>query len=137
MCRTVSAVTEGELERALKEVNDAPEVPWIVQVVVPRLDVPPLLADLARPPPEPTAIRRRSTFDLHDQGPAVDEPYHFCASRAATPGATPWVGQAKERSAQAAPGALGTAGRQAMRTIARGTESWLPLRNGRRRLPPR
>jgi TPP-dependent 2-oxoacid decarboxylase len=48
VCRTARAVTEGELDRALKEANDAPEVPWIVQVVVPPLDVPPLLADLAR-----------------------------------------------------------------------------------------
>ncbi len=47
-CRTARAVTEDDLDRALREANDEPAVPWIIQVVVPRLDVPPLLADLAR-----------------------------------------------------------------------------------------
>ena len=46
-CRTVRAVTEDDLDRALAEANEAPGVPWIVEVVVPPLDVPPLLADLA------------------------------------------------------------------------------------------
>jgi alpha-keto-acid decarboxylase len=46
-CRTVRAVTEGDLDLALTEANEAPGVPWIVEVVVPPLDVPPLLADLA------------------------------------------------------------------------------------------
>ena len=46
-CRTVRAVTEDDLDRALTEANEAPGVSWIVEVVVPPLDVPPLLADLA------------------------------------------------------------------------------------------
>lgn len=47
-CRTARAVTEDDLDRILLEASEGPAVPWIVQVVVPRLDVPPLLADLAR-----------------------------------------------------------------------------------------
>ncbi len=47
-CRTARVVTEDDLDRALREADEAPAVPWIIQVVVPRLDVPPLLADLAR-----------------------------------------------------------------------------------------
>jgi alpha-keto-acid decarboxylase len=47
-CRTARVVTDDALDRVLGEANAVPAVPWVIQVVVPRLDVPPLLADLAR-----------------------------------------------------------------------------------------
>jgi alpha-keto-acid decarboxylase len=47
-CRTARVLTDKDLEHVLAEVNESPGVPWVVEVVVPPLDVPPLLADLAR-----------------------------------------------------------------------------------------
>jgi alpha-keto-acid decarboxylase len=47
-CRTACVRTDEALDRVLAEANATPAVPWVIQAVVPRFDVPPLLEDLAR-----------------------------------------------------------------------------------------